>query len=463
MRKVLPIVLVLVGLLSACREKNVDPATDVETSKWIVEQMKTWYYWNDKMPANPDLTLAPEALFNSLLYKFDASARPDGDRFSWIESDADALKAGLSGSTKTTGLELRLFYYPTGGTNIMGLVTYALPGSPAAIAGFKRGDIITRIDDKQLTVSNYYDLVYSDAAKKYTLGALNAQDAIVETSETKSVTPVSFQEDPVFFDTTFQFGSNTVGYLVYHQFIASKSGSEKKEYDQKVDNVFADFKSKNVNSLILDLRYNPGGYVSSATNLASLIGKGITNNDIFYYKEYNKTLTPALEKRYGKDYFLEKFSSKSQNIGSGLKNLIILTSNRTASASELLINGLKPFMTVTVMGDQTVGKNVGSITISDDSKKVKWGLQPIVTKSFNSLKQSDYSKGFTPDVTVREGLRLYPYGNIKDPLLAEALSKITGSPIVRQKAEQLRTAGFVEDFGSTIQNKAGGSNMFFDK
>ena len=463
MRKVLLLVLVLISFLSACHDKNVDPATDQETSNWIVDQMKTWYYWNDKIPANPDLTLAPEALFNSLLYKFDATARPDGDRFSWIESDADALKAELSGSTKTTGLELRLFYYPTGGTNIVGLVAYALPGSPAAIAGFKRGDIVTRIDDKQLTAANYYDLIYSDAAKKYTLGALNDQDAIVETTTTRNVTPVTFQEDPVFFDTTLQYGSNTVGYLVYHQFIASKSGSDKKEYDQKLDNIFASFKSKNINSLVLDLRYNPGGYVSSATNLASLIGKGITNNDIFYYKEYNSTLTPVLEKKYGKDYFQDKFSSKSQNIGSGLKNLIILTSTRTASASELLINGLKPFMTVTVIGDQTVGKNVGSITISDDSKKVKWGLQPIVTKSFNSLKQSDYSKGFTPEVTVKEGLRLYPYGSPKDPLLAAALLKITGSPTVRQKGEQLRTAGFAEDFSSTFERKAGGSNMFFDK
>ena len=463
MRKVLLLVLVFTGILSACRDKNVDPATDLETSNWIVDQMKTWYYWNDKIPANPDLTLAPEALFNSLLYKFDATARPDGDRFSWIESDADALKAELSGSSKTTGLQLRLFYYPTGGTNIVGLVGYALPGSPAALAGFKRGDIITRIDDKQLTASNYYDLVYSDAAKKYTLGALNDQDAIVETTTTRNVIPVSFQEDPVFFDTTLQYGSNTIGYLVYHQFIASKSGSDKKEYDQKIDNVFASFKSKNVNALVLDLRYNPGGYVSSATNLASLIGKGITSNDIFYYKEYNSTLTPVLEKRYGKDYFTDKFSSKSQNIGSGLKHLIILTSNRTASASELLINGLKPFMKVTVIGDQTVGKNVGSVTLSDDSKKVKWGLQPIVTKSFNSLKQSDYSKGFTPDIPVKEGLRLFPYGNPKDPLLAAAILEITGSATVRQKTDQLRTAGYTDDFTTTFERKAGGSNMFFDK
>jgi carboxyl-terminal processing protease len=463
MKKGLLLLFIMTGFLTACRDKNVDPATDLETSKWIVDQMKTWYYWSDKLPANPDLNLQPEALFNSLLYKYDPTLRADGDRFSWIEADADVLKAELSGVSKTTGMELRLLYYPTGSANIVGLVTYALPGSPAEKAGFKRGDIVTRIDDKQLTVSNYYDLLYANSTRKYTLGVLNDKDSIVETTTKRDLTPVEFQEDPVFYDTTFQYGSHIVGYVVYHQFIPSKNNSDAKEYDQKLDRIFASMKSKNVNALVLDLRYNPGGYVSSATNLASLIGKGITTNDIFYSKEYNKTITPVLEKQYGKDYFYEKFVSKSQGIGANLNNLVILTSSRTASASELLVNGLKPYMTVTLIGDKTVGKNVGSITLSDKSGKVKWGLQPIVTKSFNSLKKSDYNVGFMPDKEVREGLRLYPYGNIKDPLLASALETITGSPQVRIKADQLRTSTLIDDFTSTIERKAGGSNMFFDK
>ncbi|TKT94070.1 S41 family peptidase [Dyadobacter frigoris] len=463
MKKVFVLLLFVTGFLAACHEKNVDPATNTETNQWILDQMKTWYYWNDKITASPDLTLEPEAFFNSLLYKFDATLRPDGDRFSWIESDADALKAELSGSTKTTGMELKLFYYPTGGSNIVGIVAYTLPGSPAALAGFKRGDVFTRINDQKLTASNYYDLVYSDAAKNFTMGSFNDKDSIIETTIKKDVTPVSFQEDPVFFDTTFQYGSNTIGYLVYHQFITSKNGSDKKEYDTELDNKIAAFKSKNVNSLILDLRYNPGGYVSSATNLASLIGKNISASKVFYYKGYNSTITPVLQKEYGDDYFNDKFASKSQNIGSNLNNLIILVSSRTASASELLINGLKPYMTVTLVGDKTVGKNVGSITLSDKSGKVKWGLQPIVTRSYNSLKQSGYSAGFTPDIAAKEGLRLYPYGNAKDPLLGAALAQIVGAPVTRKTPEQLRTSASYVEIMSTIEKKAGGSNMFFDK
>jgi carboxyl-terminal processing protease len=463
MKKTLILLFFVTGFLTACREKNVDPATDTETNEWILDQMKTWYYWSDKIKASPDLTLEPEAFFNSLLYKFDATLRPDGDRFSWIESDADALKAELSGSSKTTGMELKLFYYPAGSSNIVGIIAYTLLGSPAALAGFKRGDVFTRINDQKLTISNYYDLIYSDAARNYTMGVFDENNSIVETAVKRAVTPVSFQENPVFYDTTFQYGSNTIGYLVYHQFIPSKSGSDKKEYDSELDNVIASFKAKNVNSLILDLRYNPGGYVSSATNLASLIGKNISSDKIFYYKGYNATITPVLQKQYGADYFEDKFSSKSQNIGSNLTNLVILTSSRTASASELLINGLKPFMTVTLVGDKTVGKNVGSITLSDKSGKVKWGLQPIVTRSYNSLRQSEYNTGFAPDIPAEEGLKLYPYGDPKDPLLSAALAKIIGSPVVRTNTERQKTAGSYQEIMSTIQRKAGGSNMFFDQ
>ena len=143
----------------------------------------------------------------------------------------------------------------------------------------------------------------------------------------------------------------------------------------------------------MDLRYNRGGYVSSATQIASLIGKGISDKDVFYYKEYNKTVTPDLEKQYGKEFFHDSFFNKSQNLGGSLNRVFFLTSTSSASASELLINGLKPFMEVFLVGGKTVGKNVGSITISDKTNRIKWGIQPIVSRSSNSLRSSGLHGG----------------------------------------------------------------------
>jgi carboxyl-terminal processing protease len=452
----------LVIAISSCRDKTVDPATDTDTNNWILDQMKYWYYWNDKIIANPDLSKTPDKFFDDLLYKYDATLRPDGDRFSWIQSSAEELKASLGGESKTTGMHFKLVNYPAGSQDVIGVVFYTLPGSPAAKAGIRRGDVFSGINGQKLTTANYYGLVYGSGTITYTLASIDDNGAVIESGIKKDITPVTFQEDPVHFDTTFQYGANKVGYLVYNEFNPGPNSGPANQYDQKLETLFAKFKSSQVNSLVLDLRYNPGGYVSSATTLASLIGK-VSANDIFYFKEYNSVAKADLLKKYGQEYFYSKFAAKAQNIGPQLKNLFILTSSRTASASELLINGLAPFMEVKLVGGKTVGKNVGSVTLSNEKAGIKWGLQPIVTKSFNGLHQSEYATGFIPDFPVTEGVKIYPYGDIRDPLLGEALFRIVGTRVVRQSAESQKiTVKEGLELGSTIERKAGGGNMFFD-
>ncbi|MCF2520697.1 S41 family peptidase [Dyadobacter sp. CY351] len=446
----------------SCKEKNVDPATETETNQWIYENMKYWYYWNDDMTTKPDYTKDPASFFESLLYKYDATLRPDGDRFSWIQESAEELEASLGGQSKASGMEYKLTYFPTGSQNVIGVVLYVLPESPAAKAGFKRGDIFNSINDQKLTGSNYSKLLNSQEKLTYTLATLSAGGVLTDGTTKRDITPVVLQEDPVFFDTLYNIGAHRIGYVVYHQFIPEPYQADNKQYDKKLDAIFTKFKDANVNALIVDLRYNPGGYVSSATNFASLIAKA-TASDIFYYKEYNTEVTETNMKKFGETYFYDKFASKSQNIGNQLNDVVFLVSSRSASASELLINGLKPYMNVTLVGGKTVGKNVGSVTLTDSKKKVKWGLQPIVSKSLNKDKKSDYSVGFTPDIAASEGNLLYPYGNPKDPLLGEALFKITGNRIVRQKNARTVQEEEDQEIISTISRKAGGSNMFYDK
>lgn len=456
------LIIILIVFLTSCKDKVVEPATESTTDKWIYEQMNYWYYWNKEIPKSPNYTLSPKDFFNSLLYKYDATLRPNGDRFSWIEESGTELKESLSGKTTSTGMEYKLFYYPTGSKNVVGLITYTLPGSPAEKSGFKRGDFFMGINGKLLTEDNYNALINAEGTQVYTSGKMSDDGIIAVTTNERSVNQEVIQANPVYFDTLFVKEGKTVGYLVYNQFIPEPYNSGSAEYDKQLETIIGNFKNQRVTSVILDLRYNPGGYVSSASLLASLLGK-VTNKDIFYYKEYNSMVTPDLTKKYGESFFYDKFKSKSQNIGSQLLNLIVLTSSGTASASELLINGLKPFMDVTVIGDKTVGKNVGSITLTNEANGIKYGLQPIVTKSLNSLKQSDYSTGFIPDVKVTEGRILYPFGDPRDPLMSEALFKITGIRTARKQATEVVTLEESNDIMSSISKKAGGSNMFFDK
>ncbi len=456
------ILLILTVLLLGCKDKVVEPATESATNKWIYEQMNYWYYWNAEIPKTPDYSKSPKDFFSSLLYKYDATLRPNGDRFSWIQESATELEESLSGKTTTTGMEFKLSYYPAGSKSVIGLATYILPNSPAQKAGFKRGDFFMAINGESLTADNYSKLIATEGTLSYTLGEINQEGIIVATSNSRSVGQEVIQANPVYFDTLYVKEGKTIGYLVYNQFYPEPYQSGTGEYDKKLETIIGNFKSKGATALILDLRYNPGGYVSSATQLASLIGK-VTTNDIFYYKEYNSNVTPDLTKKYGESFFYDKFKSKAQNIGSQLDNLIVLTSTGTASASELLINGLKPFMKVSVIGGKTVGKNVGSITLTNEEGGIKYGLQPIVTKSFNSLHQSDYSTGFVPEVSVTEGLKLYPFGSPEDPLLGEALFKITGIRTTRVAAKSTLSFDTSDEIMSSISKKAGGSNMFFDK
>nr|WP_240543819.1 S41 family peptidase [Spirosoma foliorum] len=450
--------------LSACKKTtdDVTPQTSATTSEnqtidsWILSNMRDVYYWNTKIPANPDTTLAPDVFFNSILNTYNATSNPDGDRFSWIENDASTLTAELSGQTTTTGMEYNLYLRSSGSTGVIAQVLYVLPGSPAQLAGIKRGDIISKVNSQLLTTSNYSDLLLTGTTFTFGFATISGS-SLVDTDKTISVTATTFQENPVFLDSIYTVGSKKVGYLVYNQFVPGANGSEADEYDAQVDAVFSNFKAQGVTELVLDLRYNPGGYTSSSANMASLIGKGVSSSKLYFREEWNTSITPLLQQAYGSSFFIQNFLDKSQNIGDNLSRVFVLTTDHTASASELIINGLRPYMTVTTIGTTTYGKNVGSITVTDDSGKIKWGMQPIVFKSYNSLGQSDYATGFTPSIEVDEPINLLPLGDTNEDLLNTALSQISGSVASGRKATS--SGNPLINLGSSIQRKAGGHSM----
>ncbi len=470
-------------VLSSCkREPDVAPSTTtsttsttttssvstLEVNNWVLDSMRIYYYWNDKIPANPDKSLqtgGPGGFFDSILYKYNATTNRDGDRFSWIAQSAADLSASLGGQSKTEGFEFRLGYRSSARTEIVGGVIYVLPGSPADKAGIKRGDIFYKVNGSRLTTSNYQSVLSATGdAKTYTFGTIGST-GLVDSEITKSVTAVVFQEDPVLFDSTYTVGSKKIGYLVYNQFIPGVYNATTRvtdnTFDNKVDAVFGKFKSRGVNELVLDLRYNPGGNVGSAINMASLISPNASTSTVFARYELNKNFMDAYQAQGVADQLSYKFRSKANNIGSSLQRVFILTGSGTASASELVINGLKPFMNVVIVGDTTVGKNVGSRTIYDPTNRIQWGMQPIIVKIFNSKGESDYTAGFAPNVVKFEPLNPLPFGDTRETLLNEAMYQITGARSGRRAATA--DIGVQQDVFSSVSKKAGGSNMFVDE
>ena len=219
--------------------------------------------------------------------------------------------------------------------------------------------------------------------------------------------------------------------MVYN-FFATGETDDSHEYDELLMETLARIKAKGATEMILDLRYNGGGAVSTAIALASALVKDRSTKDVLAKAEYNDLLQREYKENH---YFIDKIKFGRKEIpvpALNLPRLYVLVTRYSASASEFIINGLKPYMDVILIGETTYGKNVGSWNISDkDDPKNNWSLQPITVKFYNSEGKSDFSNGFTPDFGVDEfeTLRLVEFGNTEDPLLSIAINQITGNAL----------------------------------
>lgn len=424
--KILVLVVFGFGALS-CQDKEdqlpaVEPSSNAAANRWILDVMNQVYLWVDDLGTPIAETSDPEDYFESLLF------RPT-DRFSVIYPDYEELINSLSGVTLEAGYEFILYRENSTSDNVVAEISYVKKNSPASNVNLRRGDIITRINGKSMTVSNFRDIL-SEIEGLHTLTFLRFnQDSQGFVAQPEvSLTAVQLAENPNFLDTVYTINNEKIGYVVYH-FFAPGPGENSISYDEETDAIFGKFKAENIDHLIVDFRYNGGGFVSSAVNLASLIAPGVGTGSVFSKTKYNKFLTDNVE---GLKDAQTVFKSKAQNLGNTLEGnrVYILTSTRTASASELIINGLKPYMNVFIIGDQTTGKNVGSVAFEDeDNEENMYGILPIVSQSFNSLDQSDYTTGFTPDIVVKESQeRSRQFGDVNELLLRTAISQITGVP-----------------------------------
>jgi C-terminal processing protease CtpA/Prc len=417
-------ILLLSGSFSCKKLTEVFPKTEEPTSTtnpnaevngWIYDTMKSYYLWENQLTAkaSTDNKLLPADYFESLLIK-----PGELDRFSWIQEDVAELTASLQGVNKVVGIRFTPFFSNTAKTKVALSVAYALKGSPADKAGIKRGDFIVKVNGNELTPENYSSAFSSDNLK-FTLGDYNGSEIIANT-KTVDVVKAEVQTDPIQHYSIIEKGNKKIGYLVYLQFLS--------KFDTDMRNVFKEFKEKGVNELVLDLRYNGGGFISSSDILSSLIVKNLKPGTLMSKQEWNTELTKAYKTKFGNDVFDTDWLNESNNLGT-LNRVFVLTSKATASASELVINNLKPYMDVILIGDNTYGKNVGSVTLSDDKKRWKWGMQPIVLRTVNSLGQSEFGgkDGFIANFKVTDNaIPFRPFGDENETLLSVAIQQITG-------------------------------------
>ncbi|WP_276867463.1 S41 family peptidase [Bacteroides heparinolyticus] len=411
-------VLIIPSYLSSCGEDRwAAYAEQTRTTRWIDDSMRVWYYWADEIPHTDKLNYftAPEKFFGSLLSK--------KDKYSHIDSLTNPTTTrSIPYTDYSYGFQFSTESVEGNDTALYARILYVANASPASDIKLQRGEWIMKINGEPITQKNS-DKLYGSTAMKLTIGHYDAEKkAIVAYGEPRQIAAArSIDDNPVHYHNVYIRNNKRIGYLVYNHFSPGATNNTH-EYDNDLRNVFRNFANQQVNEFILDLRYNNGGLLSCAELMCSMLAPSSALGKDLGYLEFNNRTNPKEV----------SFKLNADLIGEGanlnLKTLYVLTGSQTASASEMVINCLQPYMEVVLIGSTTVGKNVGSLTFS--SQELKITMSPIVCQIYNSKGESDYASGFTPEFSVNETdapKQFLPFGNTEERMLSTALGVIDGS------------------------------------
>ena len=405
----------------------------IEDRQWIEETMQANYLWAEDMPVienEDDYFKEPQTFFKSLLSKNAMNGK--GDKYSYMEEAPKApqqeSRSQMLDRTSTYGMEFELTNDPTGTTNhIHAHVLYVLDGSPAQQAGITRGDWLSSVDGQRITTSNY-QLLKNGGRNKVARTRIYSTELgyTWQPADTLNLAAsITMEINPFLIDTLYQVEGQRIAYLMYNEFSTGPENKGTEEtYNEQMKSIFANFKAQQPDALILDLRYNNGGYLQCAQALGSLVAPASALGKNFVNLQFNAKANPQ-RKAYP---LLESYAEANLN----LSKVYILTTNHTASASEALINGLIPYMgkeNVILIGERTEGKNVAMTAFRNETYGIT--LWPVVAYTSNAEDFSDYDDGFEPTHELKERniVDWYPLGDIREYLLKNAISLITTGSI----------------------------------
>ncbi|WP_352422688.1 S41 family peptidase [Proteiniphilum sp.] len=452
-------------------------------TQFVYDGMSTYYYWADYITSKePKLTdVDPENYFYKILHPTDTQKG-----WSWITDDVNGLLAGFEGESLSFGYDLSFTMI---GNDVFAIIKYVYPNTPASKAGLQRLDWIGELNGQPITTvqrgGNTYisdqsiNLLYGNNSVTFSTYKLSGDQIIPDKEVT--ITPDKSAKNPVLYDNIYTIGDKKIGYLFYTNYYDN--------YNYRLYEVFSQFKQSGVTDLVLDLRYNTGGSVSSAIYLASLIAPKaiIEDKSPFVVMDYNdlwnslfdqwyKEAKPADKYKYDrKDYFGTFDSSKDKNpldANLDLSKVYIIATGGSYSASELTLFCLEPYMDVVHIGGNTGGKYTASWTVHGyddelgmpvyDEKKLSssektqlknWAMQPIVAMYADKDSKNFSNPGYlAPDHKLNEGFGYIDYwtpiGDTKDVLLGQALYLISGDadylPVQPRSTRSMQTKDIMD-------------------
>ncbi len=433
------------------------PELTVKVNEFIEAVMKDAYYWYSTVP---DIDIR---------YEFDSKAyfeklKNEEDKWSWVTDDIKKQEDSFAGKETSYGWSLAFGRFSDTQT-IFALVEFVYPNTPADKAGIRRGDLIFEMNGADITENNYMDLLTS-TSMSFRYGQVIGSS--ISNVKTGSLTALELNFDPVQFTNIIEHGGHKIGYLLYARFIEN--------YNSSIDAALQYFIDNQVTDVVLDLRYNPGGYQFVAQYLASSLAPiDVVNEEKTAIKfKYNDVIQRYYEEKNIQEALRIDFIN-SVNVKMGLTKLHIITGQGTASASELLIIALKPYMNIITVGETTAGKYTGSWTLQPEDYFINksdyvdfenWAVQPIVLKYANSLGFTDFKDGLDADIPVEDDLfSPIPLGDRTEAMLKTTIEDITGVEIVAMKSAKIKRDYTIFDRGFSKFDRNKGELLIdgFDK
>ena len=382
--------------------------TRLNQNLFVRDVLDEYYLWYQELPqVNPANYASPEAYLDAVRF------RPLDETFSYITSRAandafygESQFVGFGFSTQISGQELRILQ--------------VFPDSPASEAGLSRGDRIVQIDGRsvsQLIDSGAIGTAFGASEPGVTSAIVFRTRAGDERRATMTKRVVTIPT--VSLTRTFQVDGRTVGYLFFRNFVNPSV--------QALDDAFAALREAGATELVLDERYNGGGLVDVAVHLGSLIGGVPTQGRVFATFQHNDKNGDLNE-----DLRFETAPAQALN----LSRLFVITTRSSASASELVINSLRAYIPVVVIGDSTYGKPVGQYGFPFCDKV----LAPVAFKLVNADGQGDFFGGIEPTCRAGDDIE-HDLGSAEEASLAEALAYVrTGACRTTSTSRALRAA-----------------------
>jgi len=366
---------------------NVTPAMARDSLYYI---MNDWYYWYDKMPTVRKEDYAdPFELIDAMRYR-------ELDRWSFV-ADYEEFMAEMAGTFVGHGFRVGLDF--AGNARIAQIYEE----SPLHDAGVRRGWILKKINNTELApiLQSGDSEAYSNLIQPATAGITNIFEFQKPdgTLEIIPSTKATFTLNTVILSEILQLKNGAAGHLVFDQFITPSAG--------ELATAFAYFKENSVKDLIIDLRYNTGGYLNIAQTLASYIAGDGEAGTVFAKLSYNNKRQAANS----------TYLFKTTDSPLSLSRVVFITTRSTASASEAVMNGLKPHMTIVSVGDTTNGKPTGMNGWEIGQKYYMW---PVTFKMVNSLNSGDYFEGIYPTKVQVDDIA-HDFNDVNEACLKDAI------------------------------------------